>query len=235
MPKESPFSWVSANTINAFYPYARHTYVFGFWLLNTFVLRWLRTWVHRPRVLDSLTPVSHGKLVSVNIGHSIPKRAVKGSLVTPWGVVGDSQAQPYIKFWGGHGGFDKAVMLWSDDVINQVNAEGHKCFPGSSGEQLTVAGVDWRLVKTGALVSIGESALVEITYLKGPCKHQYPYFAEKEGKNGYCRISPKKFPDSSRVLARVLRSGYVCVGDEVKIFDNPQGKKTLLIIDDTPG
>ena len=68
-------------------------------------------------------------------------------------------------------GFDRAVMLWSQEagtfpicfcslsdrhsvlgplqVLEAVNAEGASFFPGASGEQILVSGVDWTLMTTG--------------------------------------------------------------------------------------
>eukprot|EP00927_Polykrikos_kofoidii_P052027 TRINITY_DN45795_c0_g1_i1.p2 TRINITY_DN45795_c0_g1~~TRINITY_DN45795_c0_g1_i1.p2 ORF type:complete len:235 (-),score=26.80 TRINITY_DN45795_c0_g1_i1:83-787(-) len=234
MPKESPFPWISADTVNTLYPYTRRCYIWSSWLLDAFFVRWIRA-VRKPRLTDVCKSIGSGKVASVNIGDHLPKQPAQSAFVTKWGFVGDSQKQPYVKRWGGHGGFDKAVMLWSVDVIEEVNAEGHSCFPGSSGEQLTLSGVDWSLMKTGVRVEIGDSLLLELTYLKGPCENQTPFFAEKgkDGKRGRLRISPKRFPDSSRILSRVLRTGSVKVGDPVRIFEHPDGKQAIMIIDDS--
>merc|ERR1719291_1528344 len=108
------------------------------------------------------------------------------------------------------------------------------CFPGSSGEQLTLSGLDWSKMKTGVQVAIGKDVLLELVYLKGPCMNQTPYFVENgDGKHGRTRISPKRYPDSARVLCKVLKTGWVKVGDTVQVLANPDGPRELQIIDDS--
>lgn len=228
MPKKSPFPWVSQGVANAAFPHLRRWHIWSFWLLDNLLLRWLRT-RSTPRIADRGRAASAGKVASINIGHGIPKRAVDQALVTKWGLAGDSQRVDYIKSWGGHGGLDKAVMLWSVDVIEEVNRDGHQCFPGSSGEQLTLSGVDWSVVKTGARVAVGNSVILEVTYLKGPCASQSPYFVN--GVEGRRRISPKRHPHSGRVLAKVLRPGRVWLGDAVCVSEHPEGPQEILMID----
>merc|ERR1719336_538072 len=122
-------------------------------------------------------------------------------------------------------------MMWSADVIEEVNREGHRCFPGSSGEQLTMSGIDWSIVKTGARVTVGSTVVLEVTYLKGPCKTQSPYFVN--GAEGRRRISPKRYPHSARVLTRVLRPGRVRVGDAVCVSEHPEGPQQVVMIDNS--
>lgn len=173
-------------------------------------------------------PDGEGLLHSINIGPGIPKPPVQRAFVTRLGLAGDKQMTGFAKPWGGHGGQDKAVMLWSLDAIQQIAAEGHPmCQPGRCGEQLTIAGLDWRLVKTGARVQVGDTVLLEITYLKMPCANQEPNFTEVG--DGMQRISPMKHPDSSRVLARVLRSGYVAAGDRVSLYRSPRATSGTLV------
>ncbi|CAE7657379.1 ARI5 [Symbiodinium pilosum] len=110
--------------------------------------------------------------------------------------------------------------------MEAVNAEGATFFPGASGEQIVLSGVAWGLMKTGARLLIGKKVLLEVTYLKGPCKKQDPNFPSPEAK---ARISPTKFPDSARVLAKVLKPGRISRGDRVLVFEHPDGPQKLLI------
>eukprot|EP00121_Abeoforma_whisleri_P016298 Awhi_evm1s14961 len=43
------------------------------------------------------------------------KQPVEKAFVTRLGVAGDEQREDFIKIWGGHGGLEKAVMLFSQD------------------------------------------------------------------------------------------------------------------------
>ena len=230
MPNKNPFPWVPRRWVNTLFPWLRwsmmHFYSFIFRSLALFPSL---TRSSRSKISSGGEPLSRGSCVSVNIGCGIPKTKVKEALVTPMGLLGDSQAGPYIAIWGGHAGFNKAVMLWSSEVISEINAiEGKEAsfFYGASGEQLTLSGVDWTLMKTGVRVAIGAQVLLEVTLLKGPCKNLDRYFSCPADK---VRIDPKKFPDSARILAKVLVPGKVSVGDEVLIFQHPDGEQPLQI------
>ena len=75
--------------------------------------------------------------ISVSNG-GVPKWPVPKARVRAAGVMGDRQGSPKI-----HGGRDRAVCLFSLEVIEALQAEGHSIAPGSSGESLTVSGVEW--------------------------------------------------------------------------------------------
>ena len=72
--------------------------------------------------------------VSLSDG-GVPKRAVPAAQVTVEGLTGDRQRNRKI-----HGGPDRAVCLYSLDVIEALRAEGHTIGPGSAGDNLTIAG-----------------------------------------------------------------------------------------------
>jgi MOSC domain-containing protein YiiM len=176
-------------------------------------------------------PSSEGYVCSMNIGRGLPKRAAErgGALVTRLGVVGDAQNEPLIKPWGGHGGEKKAVMLWSLDVMNAIAREGHpNVQPGRCGEQITLCGIEWALLKTGARVQLGERVLLEVTLLKAPCDSQEVNFTQGVG-DGIHRISADRYPDDSRVLARVLRGGFVATGDKVRVWRSPRALSGVVV------
>ena len=99
-----------------------------------------------------------GKVHSINIGSGIfneatgkqTKKQTGGAVVTRLGVVGDTQEKNYIEHWGGHGGVEKAVMLWSAEIQEKLRGEGHSITAGACGEQITLEGVEWGLMRTGA-------------------------------------------------------------------------------------
>ena len=223
MPNQNPFPWVPRRWVNIMFPYVRCGIIWTYSILRALRLPWL-TLRDRP---DAKGAIACGSCLSVNIGKSIPKVNVREALLTPMGVRGDAQAAPYIVVWGGHGGWDKAVMLWSFDVISTLNAGGAALYPGASGEQLTLGGIDWSLMKTGVRLSIGPEVLLEVTYLKGPCLQLDRFFEKPSDKT---KINPAQNPDSSRVLAKVLKPGRVKVGDRVLVFEHPQGKQPLKMI-----
>ncbi|MGA6829285.1 MOSC domain-containing protein [Nitrospira sp. NS4] len=152
-------------------------------------------------------PYPHVHQVSVSDG-GVPKKPVLEGRVTERGVEGDRQRN--LKF---HGGADRAVCLFSLDLIERLQEEGHAIEPGSSGENLTLAGLDWAQIRPGVRLAIGPDLRLEVTSYTVPCGHNARWFRDGEFK----RISQKHHPGWSRVYARVLREGVVRAGDQVTI------------------
>ena len=144
--------------------------------------------------------------ISVSNG-GVPKRAIPRAEITAAGVTGDRQRNPDI-----HGGPDRAVCLYSLDVIEALQAEGHPIAPGSAGENLTLAGLDWSSIKPGVRLRVGHVRLEVVSYT-APCVHNAGWFLNED----FSRMSQKKFPGWSRVYARVLTEGTVRTGDPVEI------------------
>lgn len=139
----------------------------------------------------------------------VPKLAVSEALLTPVGLVGDRQAKTKI-----HGGPERALCLFALERIRELQAEGHPIRPGSVGENVTVEGVDWNELKPGARLALGDEVVVEISSYTAPCKTIAASFVG--GK--FERISQKKHPGNSRVYARVIRTGRLSVGQEVRVL-----------------
>jgi hypothetical protein len=85
----------------------------------------------------------------------VPKAAVESVDVDLRGVLGDRQGNRKH-----HGRPFQALCLWSAEVIEALQAEGHVVHAGATGENVTVAGIDWAELRPGARVLVGE-VLVE--------------------------------------------------------------------------
>lgn len=109
-----------------------------------------------------------------------------------------------------HGGPERAVCLFSQDLIDQLVKEGHPITPGSTGENVTVSGLTWADIVPGTRLRIG-SVTLEIASYTSPCKKIGASFRD----HYFNRISQKLFPGWSRLYARVLTMGPMQVGDEV--------------------
>jgi MOSC domain-containing protein YiiM len=144
--------------------------------------------------------------ISVSNG-GVPKLAIPEARITVQGIEGDRQRSVAI-----HGGPDRAVCLFSLEVIEALRGEGHPIAPGSAGENLTLAGIQWPLIKPGARLKVGP-VLLEIVSYTAPCEHNARWF--HDGR--FSRISQKKHPGWSRVYARVLGEGVVRQGDPVSL------------------
>jgi len=148
-----------------------------------------------------------GRLESINISSGgVPKTGVAQARVTEEGLAGDVQRDRFF-----HGGPDRAVVLFSLDVIRSLRAEGHPIDIGTTGENLTVSGLTWTELVPGTELEIGEVRL-RITKYAAPCANIKPSFIDSD----FSRISEKRHAGWSRVCARVLTGGVVRVGDRVK-------------------
>jgi MOSC domain-containing protein YiiM len=149
-----------------------------------------------------------GRVESINTSRGgVPKSSAFEALVTEYGLDGDRQSD--LRF---HGGLDRAVVVYSLDVIRALQQEGHPIAVGSTGENLTISGVDWESVAPGVELRIGEVRLL-ITKYASPCENIGPSFLNGD----FTRISQKRHAGWSRVCARVLSGGIVRMGDPVAL------------------
>ena len=149
-----------------------------------------------------------GVLHSINVSNGgVPKLPRRSCHVWTHGLEGD--AQDDLRY---HGGPDRAVSLYSFDLIQSLQAEGHPITAGSTGENLTLAGLEWGAMTLGVEIEIG-AVVVVLTQLAEPCKTIGGSFLGRS----FGRISSRTHPGWSRVYARVLKEGVVTVGDPVDV------------------
>ncbi|HEU4683030.1 MAG TPA: MOSC domain-containing protein [Nitrospira sp.] len=154
---------------------------------------------------------SYPHVHQINISDGgVPKRPVLEATITERGLDGDRQVNRKV-----HGGPDRAVCLFSLEVIERLQDEGHRIGPGSAGENLTVAGLEWQALKPGVRLHIGPDIRLELTSYCAPCELNARWFRD----GNYGRISQKKHPGWSRLYARVLQGGVVRPGDVVEPSD----------------
>ncbi|MEM7772856.1 MAG: MOSC domain-containing protein [Cyanobacteria bacterium P01_A01_bin.37] len=143
--------------------------------------------------------------LSVSDG-GVPKLAVPSAAVTTEGLEGDRQDNLTY-----HGGPDRTVCLWSQDIIDQLHAEGHPITAGSAGENVTIRGLDWGAIAPGTQLSLGNDVVVEITDYAAPCRKNMRWFSDRK----FGRMSQKQFPGQSRLYARVISPGTLQSGATV--------------------
>ena len=137
----------------------------------------------------------------------VPKPLVHQLEITTEGCVGDLQRDKKH-----HGGPDKAVCLFSSEVLSQLQTAGHPIFPGSVGENVLVSDVDWNLVGVGTQFRF-EEVVLEITSDAPPCKTIRESFTDGRFKS----ISVKVAPHLSSWYARVIIEGCVRMNEFVEI------------------
>lgn len=150
-----------------------------------------------------------GRIASLNASNGgVPKLPVLFAHVSANGMDGDRQRDRRF-----HGGSDRALCLYSLELIDALAGEGHPIYPGAAGENVTIAGLDWSLVIPGARLRLGDVE-AEVTGYTTPCRNIRDVFLGEE----FTRISQKLRPGWSRVYVRILHEGTLRVDDPVEVL-----------------
>ena len=154
-----------------------------------------------------------GRIVQISISPGgVPKHAVASAEVTRTGVEGDAHRD-----LEHHGGPDRAVCLFSLELIRGLQAEGHPVVPGALGENVTLEGIDWKNLVPGSRIELGGQVLLEVTRYTSPCVNIRPAFSHRD----VSRVSEQRNPGWSRVYARVLSPGRITTGDAARLLPGP--------------
>jgi MOSC domain-containing protein YiiM len=137
----------------------------------------------------------------------VPKVGISSASVTDLGIEGDKFNHP--KF---HGGPDRALCLYSLELMEKLQAEGHPIFPGSIGENVLIGGLDWSVLRGGSRIALGDAVSVELTKTATPCKTIAPSLANRK----FLRLGVE---GEMRWYCRILQPGVLRVGDPVKLVD----------------
>ena len=151
-----------------------------------------------------------GRLHSINVsGGGVPKLACDACAVRRGGLEGDRQRD-----LENHGGPERAVSIYSIELIEALRSEGHPIAPGTIGENLTLAGLPWSEMHPGVRIEVGEVELECASYA-APCQIIAASFSDGR----VVRVSEKVNPGWSRLYARVLKVGTLRVGDRARILE----------------
>ncbi len=153
--------------------------------------------------------MTEARLHSINVSDGgVPKLPRDGCAVRLGGLEGDRQRD-----LENHGGRERAVSLYSLELIEALRAEGHPIGPGTTGENLTLSGLPWTEVRPGTRLEVGE-VLLEVASYAAPCQNIVASFRDAR----VVRVSEKVSPGWSRLYARVLKEGTLRVGDRVRML-----------------
>lgn len=158
---------------------------------------------------------SEGQVHRLNVSRGgVPKTPVAEARVTREGIAGDVQEDRRH-----HGGPERAVSLFSLDVISRLREEGHPIGPGTSGENVTIAGLDWTCVVPGSRLAFEGGVVLEVTSYCAPCGRIRSSFAGGEIR----RIDQRDHPGESRLYVRVVSEGTLREGETVRLEAAPRG------------
>jgi MOSC domain-containing protein YiiM len=151
-----------------------------------------------------------GRVAQINVSPNggVPKLPIESTIIHLDRVEGDKQNNR--KY---HGGPQRAICLYSLEIIEQLQSEGHPIEAGASGENITLSGVDWNAIQPGVRLHIGSEVVLEVASFTKPCFKIKAYFHDED----FTRIWQRHHPGWSRVYAKVLCPGTVQRGDEVRL------------------
>lgn len=144
-----------------------------------------------------------GTLAQLNVsGGGMPKLPIPSALVTGDGVAGDWQKNR--KY---HGGPNRAVCLFSEELYAWLREQGVKdLVNGAIGENFTTRGIDLMALAKGDRLKVGEQCVIQLTDVREPCR-QLKKWDER---------FPKLIVGRSGWVAKVVREGEVRAGDVIE-------------------
>jgi MOSC domain-containing protein YiiM len=120
----------------------------------------------------------------------------------------------------------RQVHLLASELFAEVGARGLSVGPGDLGENITTLGLDLLSLPTGAVLRIGERALIAITGLRNPCKQIQAF------QDGLLAAVLERADDGSvvrkaGVMGVVLIGGSIRPGDRIEVSLPPKPRVPL--------
>ena len=143
-------------------------------------------------------------LVQLNTSKGgIPKMPVLFAHVSRDGVAGDWQKNR--KY---HGGPDRAVCLFREELYADLREDGVDLVNGAVGENFTTRGVNLQHLAKGDQLRVGADCVVEITDIRVPCRTLAKWDASL----------PRLIQGRSGWVAKVVSEGTVRPGDPIEVL-----------------
>jgi MOSC domain-containing protein YiiM len=157
--------------------------------------------------------------VACDPGHRFSKRCRDAiNLVAGHGVEGDAHAGPYVRHRylarrNPRAPNLRQVHLLPRELFDAMKKHGFRVSPGDLGENITTEGLDLEALPAGARLSLGDSAVVELTGLRTPCVLIERW---KAGLKEHL-VSEDIPPFRCGVMGVVRRGGAVSAGNPVRV------------------
>ncbi|MEU5178834.1 MOSC domain-containing protein [Streptomyces longwoodensis] len=116
----------------------------------------------------------------------------------------------------------RQVHLIHEELFTEVGAHGYEVAPGELGENITTRGLDLLGLPVGTLLHIGDSAVLEVTGLRNPCR-QIDGFQDGLLKQVVGRDEHGNVVRKAGIMSVVKEGGVVRPGDtiDVRLPDGP--------------
>jgi MOSC domain-containing protein YiiM len=135
------------------------------------------------------------------LGNYIRESADAVNLVVDVGIEGDQKGSHHP---------ERNLNILSQEWLAEKSGEGYRTAPGEFGEQMIVSGLAVETLQKGVQLQLGAEAVVEVTKPRTGCDR----LVAAQGKSiaGIGAIG---------ILAKVVKSGAVRVGDVVQVLEQP--------------
>lgn len=110
----------------------------------------------------------------------------------------------------------RQVHLIHEELFGEVGDAGFRVAAGELGENITTRGIDLLALPTGALLRIGDEAVVEVTGLRNPCL-QIDNFQRGLLKQVVGRGEDGSLVRKAGIMGVVREGGVVRPGDVIKV------------------
>lgn len=110
----------------------------------------------------------------------------------------------------------RQVHLMQSELFDELSAYGYTVKPGELGENITTRGIDLLALPRDTIITLGESAVIQLTGLRNPCQQIEDF------QTGLLSKVVHKKEDGTLVrktgvMAIVLAAGTVSTADEIKV------------------
>lgn len=123
----------------------------------------------------------------------------------------------------------RQVHLVASELFAELDRAGFAVHAGDLGENVTTAGIDLLGLPTGTRLSIGSSAVVEVTGLRNPCR-QIDGFADGLLKQVLARDADGTLIRRAGIMGIVLTGGAVRTGDRIHVQLPPGDRRPLQVV-----
>jgi MOSC domain-containing protein YiiM len=145
-------------------------------------------------------------LVQINVSPGgMPKLPVLFARVTAAGVEGDWQKNRKV-----HGGPNRAICIYSEELYAWLREEGINVNNGDIGENFTTRGLDLQRLDRGDRLQIGgdDGCIIEITKVREPCYQLKKWDGDL----------PEMIVGRSGWVAKVVKEGIARPGDGITLL-----------------
>lgn len=120
----------------------------------------------------------------------------------------------------------RQVHLIHAELFDELRIAGFEVSAGQMGENITTRGVDLLGLPTGSRLSVGETAVIEVTGLRNPCA-QIDGFLPGLTAAVLDRDAAGNLVRKAGIMGIVLVGGEAFAGDSISVFLPPEPHKPL--------